>query len=381
MDYLFEYLTLNQNDQQYIFNQSINLLTSLYPSPDTYTIMLIFINYYSTYNITYSNDFIGYFYFLDIGLKKYNIKNKKVQLKSISDINLYEISLRLLDYKNHYDFIPIFTELYNDYKCEKIDQEILINLLSYIGINLFCKIYTGSYDDILLGKLILSQTNITKTNFIDKYLESGGVLTKRIYNLVCSMKKIELIEIFFQNKFIPSESDIEMIRYSTGGENDLIKKILLLFNTYSIYISEKSIIHVCKLLNLNSEQLYKTIMPYTIYHDDEKKFNQIISSYVTPRMSLLNLPINRLIGSLHDILPVDPLIYKLTKSEINSAPYEQQKILLEIVNKYVQNIKNDTKIDTKIDSKLNTEISFKKIVKKNNPTQVFEIAEGYSYFT
>ena len=104
--------------------------------------------------------------------------------------------------------------------------------------------------------------------------------------------------------------------------------------------------------------------------DDEKKFNEIISSYVVPRMSLLNLPINRLIGSLHDILPVDPLIYKLTKSEINCAPYEQQKIILEIINKSVQN----TKIDTKIDSKLNTEISFKKIIKKNNPTQVLEIA-------
>jgi hypothetical protein len=381
MNYLTEYLALNQNDQIDIFNHSIKLLTSLYPSNDTYTIIMIFINYYSTYNVTYTNDFIGYFYFLDIVLKKYNIRNKKIQLKSISDINLYEISLRLLDYKNQYDLIPVFTELYEDYKCVKIDQEILINLLGYLGINLFCKIYTGSYDDILLGKLILSQINITKLNFMDKYLESGGSLTKRIYNLVCSLKKIELIEIFFQNKFIPSESDIEMIRYGSASDIDLIKKILLLFNTYSIYISEKSIIHVCKLLNLNSEQLYKTIMPYTIYHDDEKKFNEIISSYVTPRISLLNLPLNKLIGSLHEIIPVDPLLYKLTKSEINCAPYEQQKIILEIINKSLQNIKIDTKIDTKIDSKLNTEISFKKILKKNNQTQVYEIAEGYSYYT
>jgi len=376
MEYIISYFSLTDQDRMNIFNHFVKMIDSIdsseSPIYNIYNIIHSFIDYFKSYDVVYTNKFIGYFYYLDHQNKKYNIPNKNIILKNSTPINLYEISLRLSNYRTPQNstLLPsIFNAIYKDYKCTTLDDTMYIDLIEFIGIELFCKVYKGAYDTGLLGKLILKNIYITKENFIDSYIASGGTLSKPIYNLICSMKKIDLLELFFQNKFIPNESDIELIQLSIQSEFSLIQKFLVLFNTYSVYFTEKTIIHICNLLYIRAEctieniSMFKIIMPYTIYHDDEGKFYKMITSYVVPRIKLLCTPRNTLYGMLYGIIPIDPLLYSLTKSEINYAPFNGPEIITSIIEQRAQNL---TSVANTLSTTLSnrTDITFKKIVKK-----------------
>lgn len=207
-------------------------------------------------------------------------------------------------------------------------QNVDLLLKNINNVQLFQLLYTDTYNDILLKKVInyhnLSETDPkTRQKIYDmkifnhcyKSSQLTQEQTKDLMNMALNLCKEHIIGYLLDNKFPQDEVDLNLI-YTTS-EADLIK-ILETCNKYNIKLNIESYTHCVKLLsNLSPLEKFKK---YTIYEnepDDDKNFLEFIETvkqniglynkikYLTIEKCLELITNNELNVTISDIINID----------------------------------------------------------------------------
>jgi hypothetical protein len=176
------------------------------------------------------------------------------------------------------------------YPHEKFTIQNVDLLLKHINnVQLFQLLYTDTYNDILLKKVIIyhnfsepdpkTRQKIFDMKIFNHCYKSAQLTqeqTKDLMNIALNLCKEHIVGYLLDNKFPQDEVDLNLI-YTTS-EADLIK-ILETCNKYNIKLNIESYTHCVKLLS-NLSPLQK-LKKYTIYEnepDDDKNFLEFIET-------------------------------------------------------------------------------------------------------
>ena len=137
----------------------------------------------------------------------------------------------------------------------------------------FKKIYNDDYDEELLG--ILSMFISKDKLFLNLFKmcvssSTENILTQQLFELYCKIGNLEIIEIFLQNKFTPTD-DLILKIYS-----DNLIDIIKLFNKYNYYITEKCFEYIWINYNIYLKDDLNAIRSISVYVNNENEFNKFL---------------------------------------------------------------------------------------------------------
>jgi hypothetical protein len=191
----------------------------------------------------------------------YNIKFSNKILEKILNFHI-KLDMKLVD------SIGLF-----NVKSLKITLDMLENSIQQFDIDTFTKLYVGEYNEDLIEQFILMNY---PPEFIKLALGKGANITEKIFRLAICNNRNNLLEIFIDNKYIPTKKDIIGI-YNYNGFNIIIIKILS-NNGLSIdlelykYLEEeisKMYNHIIKKEGLTEkENIFNYIMLYFKYDEE-----------------------------------------------------------------------------------------------------------------
>ena len=138
---------------------------------------------------------------------------------------------------------------------------------------IFEAFYNDNYDEELLEIVsILFQKKYVKTSFFNFLLSKGCNLTDKLFNQYCKIGENELIEIFLENKFKPTDDTFLKINFNS---NTKITSLLQLFNKYNFYINDTILPQMYNKLKLQgyTDDMIKS---FTIYVNNDDEFTKIL---------------------------------------------------------------------------------------------------------
>jgi len=109
-----------------------------------------------------------------------------------------------------------------DYEKNKITFDMLEKIRIPIKIDIFKNVYIGKNNDELIEQLILLKYPIETIKYV---MQNGGNINEKICKLAIYKKRPELLNLFIENKYIPSKKDLIGI-YDVNAYNMKILKIV-----------------------------------------------------------------------------------------------------------------------------------------------------------
>jgi hypothetical protein len=192
-----------------------------------------------------------------IELIKIDIKNSyKIigflfAIKYIYDIEytdniINEIIIRDLDLSILYQITVL------DYEKNKITIEMLEKIRIPIKFYIFKDVYIGKYNDELIEQLILLNYPIEAIKYV---IQNGGNINEKICKLAIYKKRPDLLNLFIENKYIPSKRDLIGI-YNINAYNMKIIKILC---DNGLQIDEELYKYLEQMLLINFETIIESL--------------------------------------------------------------------------------------------------------------------------
>ena len=277
---------------------------------------------------------------------------------STSISTIYNIKTNML---NLYKILPSLNILYEKINKNKLEQMNRIDFLICVDTPVFFEnIYNDEYDEELVDilSIFIDSSNIYKNIFMLCLNKANkSILTQSLFELYCKIGNLEIIEIFLENKFIPTD-DLVLRIYS-----EKIIDIIKLFNKYNYYITEKCFEYIWTnfytYINNNSNG-FDNLCKLSIYVNNEDEFKKFIpeltekyTDYCNKNSKLYN------VGKIYRFYNFQPV--KITDI-INCNNDIIRKELYEIYLK--QNIKEDFKEDFKEGNKTVKKV-IRKVIKKS----------------
>ena len=222
-------------------------------------------------------------------------------------------------------------------------------------VNIFEIIYNDSYDEELLEIISILYDDLRLNSTLFNYLLSKGCqLTDKLFNLYCKIGNLNIIEIFLENKFKPSDDTFLNINYDS---NVKIRDLLKLFNKYNFYINENVLRKIWnKLKNKTFDD--DNIKQYTIYVNNDEEFNNLLPE-LQQNFNKYHEEINLLFNSPYTCVIDYCKTNKITLEQIIACNNnERRQNLLEI---YIEQNKIDNSNLIPEMNKVNTQ---KKIIRK-----------------
>jgi hypothetical protein len=177
--------------------------------------------------------------------------------------------------------------------------------------------------------------------------------------LYCKIGNLNIIEIFLENKFKPSDDTFLNINYDS---NVKIRDLLKLFNKYNFYINENVLRKIWnKLKNKTFDD--DNIKQYTIYVNNDEEFNNLLPE-LQQNFNKYHEEINLLFNSPYTCVIDYCKTNKITLEQIITCNNnERRQNLLEI---YIEQNKIDNSNLIPEMNKVNTQKKIiRKIVKKD----------------
>jgi hypothetical protein len=270
----------------------------------------------------------------------YNIKFSNKILEKILNFQI-KLDMKLVD------SIGLF-----NMKSLKITLDMLENSIQQFDIDTFTKLYVGEYNEDLIEQFILINY---PPEFVKLALEKGANITEKIFRLAICNNRNNLLEIFIDNKYIPTKKDIIGI-YNYIGSNIIIIKILS-NNGLSIdlelykYLEEeisKMYNHIIKKEGLTKkENIFNYIMLYFKYDEENIiKFKKEV--IIDDKIIELNKYSIKKMYEKNDIIELDNLFksenykmimyllikYNYVPTENQYKSIKDQNVIKYIINNY-----------------------------------------------